>query len=587
MTPRDTAVELVRSRLPIRELVSRYVALKPMGRGKWRGLCPFHQEKTPSFHLDEEKGFCYCFGCKSGGDIFGFLQKIEGIDFGQALQKLAQETGVELPTQRQSSKTRELYDIVQLAQQYFTHHLSGPAAEYLSQRGLQPASIEQFGLGYAPQSWNGLVSFLQQQGVSPEEGLAAGVLAEKDGRYFDRFRHRITFPIADTLGRTIAFTARALGAADTPKYLNSPETALFKKNQLLYGYTQARQAIRASSRTIVVEGLFDAIALHQLGFPETVAVLGSGLSAEQGLLLKRLEVQQLYLAFDADEAGRKATLHSLELEIARSFLVSAVVMEGGQDPGDLLKVSQGAQRFQQLLQQALPEVEFRFQQAAQAHDPQHPEGKRRILETLTPRLLAADPLDRVAEALKAVVCSRLGLERRALEDYLRSREPRPAARKTPPPNPGTAYGLARPDLTEKRLLRELDIIALLFSVPEQDFLHWCQYVEDHTWPPEGSLLATFIQLAQSEQGKNRVLKAFEQRGEGARLFDVLMKAPQIEGQHLETHLNVSMARLRETYYELRLEKLKGELKTTPTTDLLREIQETQRAIEAEKRVYKR
>lgn len=587
MTPRDTAVELVRSRLPIRDLVSRYVALKPMGRGKWRGLCPFHQEKTPSFHVDEEKGFCYCFGCKSGGDIFGFLQKIEGIAFGQALEKLAQETGVELPTQRQTGKTRELYDILQLAQQYFTSHLSGAPAEYLTERGLEAASVAQFGLGYAPQSWNGLIGFLQQQGVSPEEGLAAGVLAEKDGRYFDRFRHRITFPIADTLGRTVAFTARALTAADTPKYLNSPETALFRKNQLLYGYAQARQAIRTSGRVIVVEGLFDAIALHQLGFPDTVAVLGSGLSADQGLLLKRLEVQQLYLAFDADEAGRKATLQSLELEIARSFLVSAVVLEGGQDPGDLLRLPQGAQQFQQLLHQALPEVEFRFQQAAQAHDAQHPEGRRRILEALAPRLQVPDPFDRVAEALKAVICSRLGLERRTLEEYLRSREPRPSPRKAPPPNPGTAYGLARPDLTEKRLLRELDIIALLFSVPEEGFLQWCQYVEDHTWPPEGSLLATFIQLAQTEQGKNRVLKAFEQRGEGARLFDVIMKAPQVESQQLEAHLNVSMARLRESYYELRLEKLKVELKTNPTTDLLREIQETQRAIEAEKRVYRR
>lgn len=583
---RDQAIELIRARISIREVVSRYVALKPSGKGKWKGLCPFHQEKTPSFHVDEDKGFSYCFGCKNGGDIFGFLQKIEGIGFTEALERLASETGVELPEAKTQGKKRELYDVLSLSQEFFVAQLNPESTGYLQKRGLSSVSVQGFGLGYAPTGWDNLIKFLSTKGVSPEEGLQAGVLMEKDGRYFDRFRGRITFPILDPLGRVVAFTARALRTDDQPKYLNSPETSLFRKNQLLYGYPQARNALRQKSRAIVVEGLFDAIALHQLGFTETVAVLGAGLSAEQGLLLKRADVSELYLAFDADDAGLKATLQSLDLEVARSFLVSAVRLEGGKDPGDLLLQNDGAQRFEGFLGNALPEVEFRFQMACQNHNLESPEGKRKVLEALVPRLLSPDPLDRVSEALKAVVCNRLAIERRTLEDYLRSRATKAPNRKAAP-NPQTAFGLSRPDLTEKRLLRELDIIALLFSVAEEDFLGWCQYVEDHTWPPEGSLLADFMAAARSESGKSRVLKHFEQRGDGARLFDVLMKTPQIPTDQLEGSLNTSMARLRETYYELRLDKLKSDLKAQPSTELLREIQETQRAIEAERRVYKR
>jgi DNA primase len=238
------AIELIRSRMPIQELVGRYVALKPSGKGIWKGLCPFHQEKTPSFTVNEAKGLCYCFGCKSGGDIFAFLQKIEGIEFKEALMRLAQETGVELPQYKGHSPARkEALQVLELAQAYFRAHLE-EALPYLQARGLTQESIEQFGLGYAPGSWDGLLKYLHAQGVSPQEALEAGVLAEREGRYFDRFRHRVTFPIQDPLGRIVAFTARALAQDDNPKYLNSPETPLFKKSLLLYGYPQARPAIR-------------------------------------------------------------------------------------------------------------------------------------------------------------------------------------------------------------------------------------------------------------------------------------------------------------------------------------------------------
>lgn len=219
------AVELIKSRLSLREVVSRYVALKPAGRGRWKGLCPFHQEKTPSFYVDEEKGLFYCFGCKAGGDLFAFVQRAEGLDFPEALERLAEEAGVELPRRKAPERRRELLGVLALAQTYFLEHLHAhpEALAYLRKRGLTEESVARFGLGYAPPKGDGLVAFLARHGVAPEEGVRAGVLAERQGRFVDRLRHRITFPIKDAFGRVVAFTGRALGE-DGPKYLNTPET---------------------------------------------------------------------------------------------------------------------------------------------------------------------------------------------------------------------------------------------------------------------------------------------------------------------------------------------------------------------------
>jgi DNA primase len=232
--------------------------------------------------------------------------------------------------------------------------------------------------------------------------------------------------------------------------------------------------------------------------------------------------------------------------------------------------------------------------AASGLDLRRPEHKQKVLEALKPRLISSEPFDRVVEKLKAKVIGALELSPRALEDYLAKERSSSAGRmaRTPRrPDSSAHLGLNRPDLTEKRLLRELDVIALLYSVPEEEFVEWALYVEDHTWPPEGSLLADFMQAARSEQGKNRILKHFEQRGEGARLIDVLMKSPSFERANLEAHLTVAMARLREVYYEMRLDKLKTQLKSTTDLDeiraLTKDIQEVLQAIEAERRVYKR
>ena len=581
MDPREE----IRNRLDFKSLVERYVPLRPAGKGRWKGLCPFHNEKTPSFYVDEAKGMFYCFGCKAGGDAFKFVQMIEGVDFREALEKLAQETGVELPERAPGRKpSKDLIEVNRLALAYFQKNLTGAALEYLKGRGLSDETIDTYALGFAPKSWDGLLRYLQQHGVSPELALRAGVVAAKDGRYYDRLRDRVVFPIRDPMGRVVAFTGRAISAGDTPKYLNTPESDVFKKTDLLYGYPEARKAIRENKRAIVVEGLFDVLALAQMGWRETVAVLGSSLSQSQARLLERAEASRLYLAFDADEAGRKATLAGLDVGVARRFLTYAVLLPEGRDPGDLLTDPEGKKAFAAALEEALPEVEYRFMAAAAGVDISTAEGKRQVLEELLPRLVDADPLDPVAEALKAVIVDRLRLDPRALEDliYSQRRRKRPRVERA-------QVEAASDNLEDRLLLLELDVIAQLLAADPENFADWVRYAEDHTWPPEGSFLAEFIAVAEEEGYRpRRILDRFSERSEGGRLFErLILSGSEYPAEYKET-LDKSLARLREGYLRRKRNILIRRLKQEPENalELLKEVQELDEAIEAERRRYR-
>ncbi len=585
----EEAIEAIKRRLSLKEVVGRYVALKPAGRARWKGLCPFHQEKTPSFYVDEEKGLFYCFGCKAGGDLFAFVQRIEGLDFRGALEKLAQEAGVELPRMGPKAGRREVLEILNLAQAYFRENLKAhPEAQaYLKARGLSEESVDRFGLGYAPPKGDGLLAHLVGKGLSPEEGLKAGVLAEREGRFYDRFRHRITFPLRDGLGRIVAFTGRALGE-EQPKYLNSPETPFFRKREVLFGLLEAKEALRERERAIVVEGLFDAIALHQLGFGEAVAALGSGLSPEQAHLLLRQGVKTLYLAFDADEAGQRATLASLDLEIARRFMVYAVRLPL-KDPGELLQHPQGPSLFQKALEEALPEVEFRFREAAKGLDLTRPEDKRKVLEALASRMRSPEPFDPVAERLKALVTERLGLTRKALEDYLAALA-KAQRKKAPLPLPPTP-----PPEGPRLLLLELDVIALLLALEAKELPEGVRYVTDQLFfagldGQEESLLWEFLEGAAKDPRPERLHPLLARKDPGGRLFERLLLGPSrasLQDPGFRVKLDHALARLREAHFQKRLALLKERLKEGEDPSLLREIQELLEAIEAERRLYRK
>ena len=457
------AKELIRSRLDLAEVIGEVVALKPAGRGQLKGLCPFHSEKSPSFHVHRDRGFYYCFGCQAKGDVFDFVMRTQHLEFAEALALLGQRAGVAVtpPTPR-DLRQRDLYDVNSLALAYFKAQLQGVkgalARDYLQQRKLTQASIERFELGYAPDGWDGLLKHGLTKGLSDQELLAAGLLAEAEsGRRYDRFRHRLIFPIKDSLGRVVGFSGRVLDDS-LPKYLNTPETELFKKAELLYGLDLAKAAIRASAEAIVVEGYMDVIALQQVGFNNVVAAMSATLTKEQAELLSRLEVQRLYLAFDADEAGQRATLAGLEQGVGRQFLVRAVTVPYGKDPADAVLNGHVA-AFRAALQEGLSEVEFRFSSVLSRYDKTTLEGKRAILNELLAAIKPRDLFDPVALEMRRLVIDHLGIDGQRLDDWLNSKRTRRL-------DDMQLRGMARPTAKRSQVaVIELEVIALLLLEP--------------------------------------------------------------------------------------------------------------------------
>lgn len=320
-----STIDEIKARIDIVELIGETVKLRRSGRS-YTGFCPFHENKrTPAFAVFPDSGTWRCFGqCNEGGDIFKFVMKKEGWDFSQALQYLARRAGVplEAPTPQKQAADAELERLRTLLEEaviFYRHHLlhtpmGKPALEYLQQRGVSMETIEQFGLGYAPNAWEAAVTHFTSRGYSTADLLNAGLASQREGTtgIYDRFRNRILFPIRDPQGHMAGFGARILDPNDQPKFLNSPQSRLFDKGRLLYGLDMARKAIRAQDQAVIVEGYLDVIILHQCGFPNTVSPMGTALTEDQLRLLKRL-TRRIVLALDADAAGEKATLRGLEV----------------------------------------------------------------------------------------------------------------------------------------------------------------------------------------------------------------------------------------------------------------------------------
>ena len=317
-------IDEIKARIDIVELVSQTVKLRRSGKG-YTGFCPFHDNKrTPAFAVFPESGTWRCFGqCNEGGDIFKYVMKKEGWDFTEALRYLADRAGVQLhtPTPREQEQAEEndrLRQLLEDAVTFYRHNLlntpPGQAAlAYLKQRGLDEAALETWGLGYGPQSWDAAAHYFKERGYSEQELLDVGLVTQRDsGGIYDRFRHRVTFPIRDERGRMAGFGARILNPDDIPKFLNSPQTVLFDKGHLLYGLDKARKAIRTADQVVIVEGYLDVIALHQHGFANAVSPMGTALTEDQLRLLKRL-TRRIILALDPDAAGDKATLRGLQI----------------------------------------------------------------------------------------------------------------------------------------------------------------------------------------------------------------------------------------------------------------------------------
>jgi DNA primase len=340
--PEEVIQQVLRSS-NIVEVIEGYVPLKQTGK-YYRALCPFHTEKTPSFTVNPERQIFYCFGCGEGGDILRFLMRREGFTFPDAVRHLAQRAGIPLPERgrgRQENGTLKLFELQRLACDYFRRTLNGPegtgAREYLGQRGVSSELVERFQLGYAVAEWEGLLRELTKRGFTAREVEAAGLaLPRQGGRgYYDRFRDRLMIPIFDSTGKIVGFGGRALGNQE-PKYINSPETAIYKKGVHLYGLHLASRAIREARVALVVEGYFDTISLQSAGFPQTVASLGTALTAEQVTLLHRY-ADKAILIFDPDPAGVQAAWRGLDLLVGEEMGVGVVVLPKGQDPDSFVR----------------------------------------------------------------------------------------------------------------------------------------------------------------------------------------------------------------------------------------------------------
>lgn len=417
----------IRQRVDLAAIVARYVTLKRTGRN-FIGLCPFHQEKTPSFHVHQDRQFYHCFGCKESGDVFAFLMHMERITFPEAVERLAEEVGVKLvrsepspEARRRQQKIERIIQINEMAARYFQRCLNEPDARearaYLQRRGIDSATQKRFGIGYARPDWRDLLAVLHKQGVAPDEAVEAGLAVKRDGKApFDMFRHRIMFPILDVHGRVVGFGGRALDPNEKAKYINTPQTIAYAKGEHLFGLYQARDSGRRTGRLIVCEGYTDVTALAQAGITNAVASLGTAFTAEQAELLSRW-AKEVILAFDADTAGRTAAEHSLDHFVQKGLQVRVAVLPEGEDPDSLVSVK-GVRAFEAIVDAALSLLDYKIERAFESGDVEDIEGRLAVVRAVLP-VLAGIESPVAQEAYVELVAERLGISQAALVAELR------------------------------------------------------------------------------------------------------------------------------------------------------------------------
>jgi DNA primase len=383
------AVDEVKQRIDIVEVIGRDITLTKAGR-TFKGLCPFHGEKHPSFYVYPEQQSWHCFGCNNGGDVFSFVMKKENIDFGEALRQLAQKAGVIIPSKfepgAESGEKQRLYDVNQAAAQYFHNLLINSAAgqkaqDYIARRGFTEQTINDFQLGCSANSWDALKKYLLERDYTEKEMLTAGLIIEAEGKKsHDRFRNKLMFPILDVRGRVTGFGGRVLDDS-LPKYINSPQTPLFDKSGTLYGINLAKDAIREKDAAIIVEGYMDVITAHQNSFNNVVASMGTAVTERQVNILKRL-TRNLILALDADAAGEEATLRAVSYENTLDAEIKVIIMPSGQDPDDVIKEAKN--NWQGLVEKAVPIVDYTFNMATAGLDLNTAKGKTSARDRLLP-----------------------------------------------------------------------------------------------------------------------------------------------------------------------------------------------------------
>jgi len=452
----------IKSRLPVTEIVGETVTLKKAG-STWKGLCPFHTERTPSFTVSPERESWHCFGCGEHGDIFTFVMKRDGLDFREALNRLAERAGVEVSARgaREDKHRKRLRDALEAAIAWYREVLrqarqAEPARRYLAERGFSEETLDQFAVGFAPDSWDALVKRLAARGFSSEDMIAAGLAsAGSRGRPVDRFRRRIIVPIRDAAGKAVGLGGRIMPDGEGPKYLNSPATSLFDKSKTLYGIDRARTAIRREKLAVIVEGYTDVMAAHQAGFTNVVASLGTALTSGQVELATRY-ADSIALAYDVDLAGEAATQRGLLEELGPSQSVTrvrVVRIPAGKDPDELIRTDPDGWR--QAVVEAKPVVEYFMDRVAADVDISTVGGRREMASRVLAILQrVGDPVEQ--DLYLQQLSKTVQVDERVLRDALR----RPRVRRQAP-TASAAVGPGTPILDAL----ETETLALLILHP--------------------------------------------------------------------------------------------------------------------------
>jgi len=495
----ESTIHEIRNRADIVGLVSGYVELKQAGRN-WKGLCPFHNEKTPSFNVNPDRQIFHCFGCQEGGDAIAFLMKHDGLSFPEAARSLAGDLNIEIPEERGSVEVglgARIFEANALAQALYREALletqGDSARAYLKSRGFDGASAEEFEMGFAPAKWDAVAERLRKNRIAGDLGVKAGLLAErKSGSgHYDRLRGRLTFPIRDVRGRVIGFGGRALEADQEPKYLNTPESPVFHKRTSFYGYPAALESIRRAGRVILCEGYFDRIAFARAGLGEALATCGTALTAEHGAQLRR-RAREIVLIFDGDKAGQQATEKALAVLLPHGLRIRAAQIPGGLDPDDYLN-KEGDEALRQLVDRAPDALELSIRNAVR-HGIATPDQKADVVAHVAP--LVAHVADAVSrdEYVRRLALA-VGASTTAVLTVVRDAT---RGMKQTPEVDGASLGLVRDrrDLPEERQLRMLARLCLQHPTLVSDEMA----LKLHDVLPAGAWKSIILQIIEAAEG---------------------------------------------------------------------------------------
>ena len=475
---RDTDVAYVRDRSPIDEVVGEYVQLKGAGGGQKKGLCPFHDEKTPSFHVTPSKGYFHCFGCQTGGDVIAFVMKIDHLTFTETVEKLADRIGYRLSYEEgsgassNSGKRSRLVAANLAAARYYQEQLKTPDAivgrDFLEKRGFSGEAIREFGVGFAPKEWDALTKVLRSEGFTIEELTLAGLVKEGQRGPIDRFRNRLIWPIHDITGDVVGFGARKL-ASDTedngPKYLNTPETPIYKKSQLLYGLDKAKKEIAKQRQVVVVEGYTDVMACHLAGIPTAVATCGTAFGDDHIRILRRLLMDddtfrgEVIFTFDGDAAGQKAALRAFDDDQKFVTQTFVAVAANGLDPCDL-RQQQGDAAVRDLVARRVPLFEFAIRTQLKQFDLNIPEGRVAALNATAPLIGKIRDASLRPEYVRTL-SGWLGMDVEVVTAAVKKN----ASKNTSSQAPEVSASNWRPDPNEPRLALEREVLKVRLQMP--------------------------------------------------------------------------------------------------------------------------